>query len=322
MTISIRYSALLLVLLMTDRPLAFGQSVVHGKAQFLALLDAPETVNFDSLPSHTTLSGNEFESVGVIIRNLANHPINVVAWTAHPDPNLTIPSAPNAISSSMTSNSAGQMLFDNSRADSFRFEFTTPARAVGIHLGQNDLRGVTVSWFTFDNVLVHRAVFDPFAPANDFVGFVTDVPLVAMEVANAANDGDGMFYDDLVFEPACVVTPPVISNTAADKTFLWPPDHRLVNVGLAYGVTGSCGLQTSCTLEVVSSEPDNGLGDGDMPNDIAINGPFALALRAERAGFGTGRIYTVKIACEDTAGNEAFQQVTVAVPHSINQRVR
>jgi len=38
-------------------------------------------------------------------------------------------------------------------------------------------------------------------------------------------------------------------------------------------------------------------------------------LRAERAGTGTGRIYTITIFSKDTLGNAASQTVTVTVPH-------
>ena len=48
-----------------------------------------------------------------------------------------------------------------------------------------------------------------------------------------------------------------------------------------------------------SSEPDNGLGDGDTANDIQVSGNGSLNpvlnLRAERAGNGNGRTYTIKL---------------------------
>jgi hypothetical protein len=39
-----------------------------------------------------------------------------------------------------------------------------------------------------------------------------------------------------------------------------------------------------------------------------------LRLRAERAGTANGRVYTITIACTDSAGNTSTQNVPVLVP--------
>jgi hypothetical protein len=67
---------------------------------------------------------------------------------------------------------------------------------------------------------------------------------------------------------------------------------------------------------VSSNEPDNGLGDGDTANDWVITGPMTVQLRAERAGNGTGRVYTITVRCTDAAGNSSERTVTVSVPKS------
>ena len=41
-----------------------------------------------------------------------------------------------------------------------------------------------------------------------------------------------------------------------------------------------------------------------------------LQLRAERAGNGPGRIYTITVRASDAAGNSSTQNVTVSVPHN------
>jgi hypothetical protein len=70
---------------------------------------------------------------------------------------------------------------------------------------------------------------------------------------------------------------------------------------------------------VTSNEPDNGLGDGDLPNDIqgftAGTASASGQLRAERSGTGTGRIYTLTYTGSDIAGNTASCIATVTVPH-------
>jgi hypothetical protein len=41
---------------------------------------------------------------------------------------------------------------------------------------------------------------------------------------------------------------------------------------------------------------------------------LTVDLRAERAGIGTGRIYTIEVEGSDAAGNTVRQSVTVLVP--------
>ena len=69
-------------------------------------------------------------------------------------------------------------------------------------------------------------------------------------------------------------------------------------------------------LSVTSNEPDNGLGDGDRPNDIVILDDFTFDLRAERSGTGEGRIYTITYEVVDACGNSTVASATVTVPHS------
>ncbi|HEV2912325.1 MAG TPA: VWA domain-containing protein [Pyrinomonadaceae bacterium] len=109
--------------------------------------------------------------------------------------------------------------------------------------------------------------------------------------------------------------PPVITNVAVNPPALWPPDHKLVNITVNYKVTDNCGPVTT-TLSVKSNEPTNGTGDGDTSPDWEVLGPNLVRLRAERAGTGTGRIYTITIKATDSAGYSSTQSVTVTVPKS------
>ena len=70
-------------------------------------------------------------------------------------------------------------------------------------------------------------------------------------------------------------------------------------------------------VSITSNEPDEGLDPDDQPGDIqgadlgADDRSFLL--RAERAPFGTGRVYTVVYQASDGSGNvaTAVSQVTV-----------
>jgi hypothetical protein len=112
-------------------------------------------------------------------------------------------------------------------------------------------------------------------------------------------------------EPLC--SPPVISNASATPSALWPPNHKMADITVNYAVAGSC--PTSCTLNVVSNEALNGLGDGNTTVDWIVLDPNHVRLRSERSGNGDGRLYTVTIACTNSASQFASSSVTVTVAH-------
>lgn len=111
-------------------------------------------------------------------------------------------------------------------------------------------------------------------------------------------------------------TPPQITVTATPST-LWPPNHR--HAKITFTVT-ACDLgdpSPSITLvSTTSTEPDNGLGDGNTANDIVILDDFTFNLRAERSGPGSGRIYTVTYQATDASGNVASASITIEAPHN------
>ncbi|HTH30301.1 MAG TPA: zinc-dependent metalloprotease family protein, partial [Lacibacter sp.] len=116
--------------------------------------------------------------------------------------------------------------------------------------------------------------------------------------------------------------PPTISNISADPAYLWPPNHKMVTVTINYDVADNCSDQAHITkqLSIVSNEPINGLGDGDTePIDYEVVGTEAhtVRLRAERAGNGDGRIYTIYITATDDCGNSTTDSAKVYVVHNI-----
>ena len=114
---------------------------------------------------------------------------------------------------------------------------------------------------------------------------------------------------------------PVITAAAATPNVLWPPNHKMVEVKVRAAVTDACSATVWKVIGVRSSEPDNGLGDGDTARDWEITGDHAVKLRAERAGGGSGRVYTLTLQAQDAAGNlSATRTVTVKVPKSQGRR--
>ena len=123
---------------------------------------------------------------------------------------------------------------------------------------------------------------------------------------------------DEVENEAVVVTvlnpPPRITNVAASVSQLWPPNHKFANVAVAYTIEDNCG-PVLVKLSVTSNEPVNGTGDGDTAPDWEVVNEHLVRLRAERAGNGTGRIYTITITATDSANQSSTATVPVTVPH-------
>lgn len=106
---------------------------------------------------------------------------------------------------------------------------------------------------------------------------------------------------------------PVISGLAASLTRLWPANHKMVDVHLSYSATDDTGPVT-ITVAVSSNEPGNGPGDGHTVTDWEVVNNHLVRLRAERAGGGAGRVYTITVIATDTAGQATQASIEVLVP--------
>jgi predicted extracellular nuclease len=116
------------------------------------------------------------------------------------------------------------------------------------------------------------------------------------------------------------VTAPEL-QVSVSPDMLWPPNHKYVEVVATVVATDNFDPNPTVTLvSVTSNEPDNGLGDGDTPDDIVIVDDFTFQLRAERAGGGEGRVYTITYLATDACGNSTMATATVTVPHSMDAK--
>jgi hypothetical protein len=124
-----------------------------------------------------------------------------------------------------------------------------------------------------------------------------------------------------------------------DVAELWPPNHEMVEVGVTIAATDACTDPADLVLLevfVTSDEPDNGLGDGDTSGDTHGEDGFTapvdvtdfftfnpqtnafegvVFLRAERAGFGSGRTYTIEATVLNSHANWTTSRCAVVVPH-------
>jgi hypothetical protein len=111
------------------------------------------------------------------------------------------------------------------------------------------------------------------------------------------------------------MTPPLLGGLPSAGCALRPPDHRLVQVAMVTASDARSGLAAGApTVTATSSEPEVGTEAGDHAPDVVISGG-AVKVRAERAGAGPGRVYTITASANDRAGNLARVTATCTVPH-------
>ena len=113
------------------------------------------------------------------------------------------------------------------------------------------------------------------------------------------------------------LTPPTFQSLRASPEVLGPPNHKMVPVTIAAEVRDLADPSPRARIVGVDcNEPVNGTGDGNTSPDWRITGDLTLELRAERAGNGSGRIYTITVEAEDVSGNRSQTTVEVHVPKS------
>lgn len=99
-------------------------------------------------------------------------------------------------------------------------------------------------------------------------------------------------------------TAPAITAVSASPSVLAPPNHKMVDVTIGYGPSDLASSPV-CSLSVASNEAANANGDGNTAVDWLVLDAHHLQVRSERAGGGSGRIYTITVTCADAFGNRA-----------------
>lgn len=152
--------------------------------------------------------------------------------------------------------------------------------------------------------------------ANDLGVGVHDLDLAVDDGTNAevvASITVEIFQSDTT-APMCDPDP--------STTILWPPNHEMHVVTIAANASDDSGGPVTLAVTVESSDLPDADGDGNTIPDYAIlddgnaDGTIRLSLRAERAGKGDGRVYTITITATDEAGNSSTCEVEIRAPHS------
>jgi len=114
--------------------------------------------------------------------------------------------------------------------------------------------------------------------------------------------------------------PPNLSVTLT-PVVLWPADRKLVTITANISVSDDRDPAPAVALvSIASSEPDTATESGDAGGDIQ-DAAFGtddrtFVLRAERAGKGSGRTYTVVYRATDKSGKSREVTTTVMVPRN------
>jgi RHS repeat-associated protein len=162
-----------------------------------------------------------------------------------------------------------------------------------------------------DNCALHRV--ERSDPAGGFVVGANEVTWTAVDEAGLATS---------CRQPVNVrsATAPSVAPEL-QKPELWPPNHKLVDVGLVAVASDPSGAAPAVSLQVWSDEPVNGGGDGNFSPDAQID-PARLWLRSERSGGGDGRVYLIRVTASNASAETASACATVVVPHSQSASAR
>jgi hypothetical protein len=98
------------------------------------------------------------------------------------------------------------------------------------------------------------------------------------------------------------------STVKPSRDSLWPPNGKMVPVSLAVHAPDTCSV--ACNLVGVTGS------DGAAAGDWQITGAMSANLRSDRSGKDkNGRVYTLQLACSDSANNSGTKTVSITVPH-------
>lgn len=154
-------------------------------------------------------------------------------------------------------------------------------------------------------------------PGGSAMGVTPTVVLPLGTTTVTLTVSDGLLSDTDTVDITVVDTiPPVITSISASPDTLWSPNHKMVDVTITTTCVDICDPHPVCRIVgVTSNEPEDAHGDGDTEPDWQITGDLILKLRAERAGGGNDRVYTIEVECTDRSGNKTTATVEVTVTH-------
>jgi len=143
----------------------------------------------------------------------------------------------------------------------------------------------------------------------------TTTVTLTVDDGNSGTDADTV---DITVEDT---TPPSILIGDPDPSVLRPPNHKMVEVVIVGIAVDECDPEPEVDVTIVVRDAEGGDGREQIDTEIVsmslVGGEIEVVvdLRAERSGWGDGRIYEIEVTVTDGEGNEASQVVEVTVPH-------
>lgn len=109
--------------------------------------------------------------------------------------------------------------------------------------------------------------------------------------------------------------PPDVSKVKPSDPVLWPPNHRFQTIRLL-GAKDPDGDRVRLAITGVTQDERVGRHG---PDACLCRDTSKVQLRAERDGYGDGRVYRVAFKADDDQGGTATGTVKVAVPHDLRR---
>ena len=128
-----------------------------------------------------------------------------------------------------------------------------------------------------------------------------------------ADDGPSDTSDDVF---SIIDNSPPSLVLSVEREYLWPPNHKMVDVGFECSVSDNCDPHSAVSIVVTSDESTATAPGGGGPKhapDAEITEDGRTLLRAERSGEGDGRVYGITVTATDASGNNASSSVYVKV---------
>jgi len=128
--------------------------------------------------------------------------------------------------------------------------------------------------------------------------------------AYQANDG----FDDSNLATVNITVnptnqPPICSTAVPDPVIIWPPNNKFKPVHIL-GVTDPDGDPVTIVVDQIFQDEEI----GKKPDACRIGASKAW-VRAERDGYGNGRVYHIRFTASDGQGGVCTGEVLVGVPH-------
>jgi hypothetical protein len=205
----------------------------------------------------------------------------------------------------------GQVAFQNDSASTFTVVNKTPPTITvpsNIIAEASSAQGAVVTFTVsaFDNQNRPIPVSLNFPSGSTFPLGTTVVVATATDAAgNTSTANFSIMVKD--------TTPPTIISLTPSSAQLWPPTQQMVPVTITAVVHDAVDPAPNTSIvSVTSNEPVDEQGP-----DYVISGPMTVSLRAERAGQGSDRVYTITVQGRDFSGNISMKTATVVVPHDL-----